>query len=529
MKSPVKVLPKRRRGRPTKEEALAWQELLNGSNKQQQSLINEESSSSSASIDTDDSTPSSSSSSSASSSPLVVAPSNSNVNGPASSTPKTQSRHAYRLTYKINAVRYAEKYDLSKASRKFKVDRKTVRTWLRSKNDLLEEAKKKNKFRLSRGDSALYPAVETELYRWILDKRQSGICVNKRMITTKALIINDDDKFVASNGWFDNFLERKNLVLRRITTSGRELPRETGKIVTDFLKFCNDRFVYREFNGDSLINMDETSIYLDSPYSTTYSESGVRRVSAVTTGNTQTRVSIAFSATASSKKLKPLILIPRKNPLKNFVPPNNVVIIYGTNGNFNDSIIGNQFVDKVIKPHMILNDLERVDLLFDCAPCHCTSVVSNAFAAANVNPIFVPKRLTNLLQPADIAWFRPLKALYSNYWNNWFVNSEKSYTKSGNIRSPGYAQIINWVSEIWEAFDPMIIKNSFDQAGITSNMIDVFHRQLKHFILNQEFTDDIDDDDAQNVNGFFSGEEVTTDEIFDPTDSSDDESDIEIN
>ena len=45
-------------------------------------------------------------------------------------------------------------------------------------------------------------------------------------------------------------------------------------------------------------------------------------------------------------------------------------------------------------------------------------------------------------------------------------------------------------------FDQMIIQSSFDQAGITSNLIGDFHRKLKHFLLNQEFSDDIEFDDA---------------------------------
>ena len=52
----------------------------------------------------------------------------------------------------------------------------------------------------------------------------------------------------------------------------------------------------------------------------------------VTTGNQNTRVSMSFTAAAIGKKLPPLILIPRKNPLKHFVPPQNVLVVYGTNG-----------------------------------------------------------------------------------------------------------------------------------------------------------------------------------------------------
>ena len=88
------------------------------------------------------------------------------------------------------------------------------------------------------------------------------------------------------------------------------------------------------FNRDSLINMDQTSIYIDPEARTSYSEIGAKRVLATTAGQEQTRVSIAFSATAGDTKLKPLILIPRKRPLKRFTPPTNVKVVYGTKGNF---------------------------------------------------------------------------------------------------------------------------------------------------------------------------------------------------
>ena len=67
--------------------------------------------------------------------------------------------------------------------------------------------------------------------------------------------------------------------------------------------------------------MDQTSIYKDPKVRTTYSEIGATRVLATTAGQEQTHVSIAFSATAGGTKLKLLILIPRKRPLKGFTYP----------------------------------------------------------------------------------------------------------------------------------------------------------------------------------------------------------------
>ena len=60
------------------------------------------------------------------------------------------------------------------------------------------------------------------------------------------------------------------------------------------------------------------------------------------------------------------------------------------------------------------------------------------------------KNKTNLLQPADVSWMRPLKRAYHQKWQHWLINEEKSFTPAGNLRSPGYALVINWISQIWD-------------------------------------------------------------------------------
>lgn len=78
---------------------------------------------------------------------------------------------------------------------------------------------------------------------------------------------------------------------------------------------------------------------------------GVRRVRVTTTGQERTRVSVAFSASASGTKLKPVILIPRKKQLKDFIPPANVVIVYGTSGTFNHKVLRENFLNRVLIPY----------------------------------------------------------------------------------------------------------------------------------------------------------------------------------
>ena len=113
---------------------------------------------------------------------------------------------------------------------------------------------------------------------------------------------------------------------------------------------------------------------------------------------------------------------------------------------------------------------------------------------------YIPKRFTNLLQPADVAWFKPFKAKYTEKWNNWFLTSDnKTYTKNGNMRSPGYAKSIKWLSEIWAEMDSQVIIHSFLNCGILEQNKENYHRVIKKIIDEgrvQNFIDDASPNDA---------------------------------
>ena len=80
--------------------------------------------------------------------------------------------------------------------------------------------------------------------------------------------------------------------------------------------------------------------------------------------------------------------------------------------------------------------------------------------------IFIPGRMTNLLQPADVLWFAPIKKKFKKYWSDWFMHDNKSLTKQGNTKSPGYVKCCEWLSEIWSHYDSEILKKSFVICGI---------------------------------------------------------------
>ena len=215
--------------------------------------------------------------------------------------------------------------------------------------------------------------------------------------------------------------------MRRISTTGRDLPKNTFEILNEFVKDCSVSFQMQQLDRSKFINMDETSIYLDFPSSYTYEEKGARRVKATTAGSERTRMSAAFTASASGEKLPIFIIIPRLTDMPDYTPPDNVIIQYKTGGTFNDDVVC-PYLD------MILSSKSESTIFIDSAKCHLTEKVANKFSELNLKKCIIPPRMTNLVQPADVSWFAKIKKELHGKWNHWYLFEDKTYTRFGNMR-----------------------------------------------------------------------------------------------
>ena len=111
--------------------------------------------------------------------------------------------------------------------------------------------------------------------------------------------------------------------------------------------------------------------------------------------------------------IKTETVIPRKKPLQNFRPPENVIVVYDSSGNFNENVINESIIQRVLVPYKLAENLAELNLVLDQAPCHSTKkLVKESFVENKINPTLGPNRLTGLLQPGDISWMKPLKTAY---------------------------------------------------------------------------------------------------------------------
>ena len=126
---------------------------------------------------------------------------------------------------------------------------------------------------------------------------------------------------------------------------------------------CN--YELTSIERSSIINIDETNIYLDASSNYTYDVAGSKRVPIRTSGNERTRISVCFAGAANGYKFKPLIIVPRVNPLKDYVPPNNVIVLYNKSGTFNETLICDGVLKRCILPKVASKDLKNPTLVLD--------------------------------------------------------------------------------------------------------------------------------------------------------------------
>ena len=120
-----------------------------------------------------------------------------------------------------------------------------MKEWQNKKEKIENMKYKRNTFKVKSGKVfSRYPDMEKELKKWIIDKRSKGGCECGFAIKQQASEIyrnvygSNFGNFQSSNGWIIKFLKRKNIVLRRITTTGRDLPPNTQTIINDFFATC---------------------------------------------------------------------------------------------------------------------------------------------------------------------------------------------------------------------------------------------------------------------------------------------------
>ena len=151
------------------------------------------------------------------------------IDEPAKTSYKGEKIRSYTISFKLEVIEFAENRSITAAAQKYNVDRHSVRDWKKKKNELQELSRSvniKKGIRLGGGGrKPLSEEMEVILLEWIIERRSKMLCVSRKIIRKKAVIIYGDvkridpdrfdEKFEATNGWLFKFMKRHNLSLRK--------------------------------------------------------------------------------------------------------------------------------------------------------------------------------------------------------------------------------------------------------------------------------------------------------------------------
>jgi len=78
--------------------------------------------------------------------------------------------------------------------------------------------------------------------------------------------------------------------------------------------------------------------------------------------------------------------------------------------------------------------------------------------------------MTKTLQPLDVTVNKPVKDALRRLWNAWLVEGEHTFTDGGSMRMPMLQCIVQWIVQVWQDFDPSVIKKALVKCCIANAM-----------------------------------------------------------
>lgn len=223
-----------------------------------------------------------------------------------SSSHKGEKVRSYSIDFKLEVIRYAEMNSNHAASKKYKIDRNSIRDW-RKKRDKIEELKVERsggakRQRLDGGGRHLTSEeIEENLLEWIFDRHSKGLRVSRKIIMVKAAKFQEEKekedpnitKLTFSQGWLEKFMNRNGLSVRRRTTEGQKRPDQLiDKLCAYILKIRRLRMKMK-YELKNIFVMDETAVWNDMISNTTVEKRGAHSVNLKSTGREKSKITVS--------------------------------------------------------------------------------------------------------------------------------------------------------------------------------------------------------------------------------------------
>lgn len=379
-------------------------------------------------------------------------------------------RKSYDVTLKLRAVEFAKKQSGEAAARRFRVDPKQIREWLKNEDKLVAQKREggsKSKRLPGAGRKPYDENMEAAVFSWIIAMRSRKLRVSRRTIREKAKELSASSTFRASIGWLRRFMRRHRLSLRRKTTTSQRAPADVIPKLVRFVLYLRALKDCHKFDDNNIFAMDETACWFDMQSDTTVHPTGARSVVLKSTGHEKDHFTVILSAKASGVKLKPFVVFKGKGTrlLKTLKSIPGIVVKFSQNGWMNDSLT-------IEYLHTIIGSMafSKRLLVWDAYRCHTSKAVGAEIKKMKLHTAVIPGGCTKYIQAPDVVWNAMFKSHLRRYYDDWLATpSRHEYTKSGNLRPPCRSLLCEWVKSSWAEISVEAIKKSFLSCAITAS------------------------------------------------------------
>lgn len=239
--------------------------------------------------------------------------------------------------------------------------------------------------------------------------------------------------------------------------------KDIRKWLSDIHKYLEDNDYSDILNDpDRLFNGDETGFSLCPKTKNVLAPKGSKDVYEVATGNPKENLTVMFTFNALGKMCYPMIIYNYKRiPLDviNSVPTNWGVGHSDTG--WMKSEVFYEYIANIFHPFLIEKCIKLPVILFvDGHKSHLTYQLSHLCSDLGIILIALYPNSTRILQPADVAAFRPLKS----GWKNGVFEWRKNNNMYKAVSKKDFAPILNKVIE--ETVKPDTLKNGFKACGL---------------------------------------------------------------
>lgn len=235
----------------------------------------------------------------------------------------------------------------------------------------------------------------------------------------------------------------------------------------DIKKWFNDIYKYLTEEGlcdilndpTRIFNGDETGFNLCPKTKTVLAPKGSKDVYEVSVGNSKENLTVMFTFSAVGVMCPPMVIYNYKRipqEIVNSVPPN-----WGIGHSESGWMKSETFFANIFHPFLLINNIKLPVILFvDGHKSHLTYELSKLCSDLQIVLIALYPNSTRILQPADVAAFRPLK----EGWKKGVFEWRKQNSLSTAVTKKDFAPILHKV--INETINPDILKNGFKACGL---------------------------------------------------------------